>query len=221
MVGFQCIHTNLAVATVKRENSAAMDKLRLFLPSRKDRTLLILLLALVAGASLISITYRAISGGGDQGPMRKFGGKELGLSIQYPPYWNAFPTPQGAHGDKDVIGVILAPGRSFPQLYIARHVFQSRIMADVVAWGAVRAEQRTGYTEISLQELQLESMSTVVREYSWKNQTLFAAIVVRCKDLYALHADAGYDLSFCAERGDWATIFPTLQKMMTSIYVFP
>jgi hypothetical protein len=150
---------------------------------------------------------------------RVFMAKQGGFSITYPQSWVTFETPQGSHGDEDVIAVILVPGRSFPQVYIARHFFSEGNISQVTAWGKIRARKRSGYVEVSVSDLSTPHLQGVIREYLWYESTPFSHIEIRCKDWYVLKHNMGYDLSFCAESKDWQQFDGVVNEMVKSFMI--
>lgn len=162
-----------------------MGKNRSVLPSRNSPIFFALIL-LVISALMISIwnLMNRSAGIGSLTNMKTFGDERMGFSIKYPEEWNAFSTPQGSHGDQDVIAVILAPGKSFPQVYIARGIFGSEEIAGVEAWGASRAKKRSSSIEISNVEKSPGNVEETTREYSWQEETYLGPAYIRCEDLY-------------------------------------
>jgi hypothetical protein len=150
---------------------------------------------------------------------RVFLANREGFSIQYPQSWAAFETPQGSHGDEEVIAVILVPGRSFPQVYIARHFSPVSDISQVIAWGEIRARTRNGYLAVSVTNFNTPYLQGIMREYLWYDITLFGQLEIRCKDWYSLKGNGGYDLSFCAESKDWQQFDAVLGEMVKSFMI--
>lgn len=94
--------------------------------SPRQKTYIFLILIFVVSLVIMFFSQKSRTGPfgiGLPAETQIFVARQGGFSIKYPQSWVAFETPQGSHGDEDVIAVILVPGRSFPQVYIARHFF--------------------------------------------------------------------------------------------------
>jgi len=191
-------------------------------PSSSSRSRLAIALAsLIFVALVITIQYFQLSSHETQQPfdMVVFEAKRAGFTIRFPENWTAMETPQGAHGDQEIVAVLLPAGRSFPQLYVARNTFSNPNMDAVASWGESRAKLRNGYQEFSLFKLNTDYHTGLARDYSWENPTIFGLKVIRCKDWYVLKESIGYDLSFCADQVDWSRYEPVFEKMIESFQI--
>ncbi len=58
--------------------------------------------------------------------------------LQYPRTWVGFHTPDGNHGDGDVVAVIGVPGRGLPKVVLAHKIIVGGDAEAVAAWGDER-----------------------------------------------------------------------------------
>jgi len=138
------------------------------------------------------------------------------FTMKYPASWVAVETPQGSHGDGEIIAAILVPGRSFPQVYIARRFLANSDIDNIVAWGKGRAMIRNGYYEISSLEIKTPYVGGMLHEFSWQDPSFFGQVDLQCKDYYLPRGDTGYAISFCAETKQWEVIENVVSEMINS-----
>jgi len=135
-------------------------------------------------------------------------------SISYPKSWVAVLTPQGNHGDSEIIAVIGVPGRGLPSVTVAQKTLSDPTLTAVVMWGESRAASKSSY--VALSSGFSGSIPGIVREYQYVVITLFGESLVHCRDLYVLHDSIGLSLSFCAEETDWEEVVGTIDEMILS-----
>jgi hypothetical protein len=152
-------------------------------------------------------------------PMVQYSSQKGDFSIKYPKSWGLEETPDGAHGDSEIVAVILVPGRSFPQVYIAHKLFPDKDMNKVTLWGQSRAKDRCKCAQNSAVYSDTLYFHGITQEYSWINKTIFASITISCRDWYVLYNTDGYALSFCAYQSHWPQVDSVFREMMNSFSV--
>ncbi len=138
------------------------------------------------------------------------------FTMQYPSNWTAIETPQGDHGDLNVVAVILPPGRSFPQMVVASRPISDGDIGEVVSWGTMRASKKPKYNSGIVTSLNTTHFRGFTHDYTWLNQTFFGTETIYCQDFYVLDGDVGYVLSSCAQSRDWPNFRKLFYDMIQS-----
>lgn len=154
-------------------------------------------------------------GFGSPAPLKALASKELGFSVSYPGNWTAFETPQGNHGDREVVAVILVAGKVGAYVTIAHRPFLNANIDDVVEWGHSRATSHPGYSLISLRRITGEKAGGVAEEYVWFSNAQYRQYI-HCLDRYVLFKNGGYVLSFCSTERDWLSLAGIFEQMAES-----
>jgi hypothetical protein len=150
---------------------------------------------------------------------RIFNSKESKFSIMYPRSWVPFDLPQGNHGDQEVTTSILVPGRSFPQVFVAKKNFITEDNRQVAMWGETRKMPLMDYKILSMDNIRTASFDGLLRKYSYKNSSLFKELNIICYDFYVMDKLEGYALSFCSEEKDWPLTEPVFIQMIQSFSI--
>ena len=191
-------------------------------PHMRLQALLVLMGILTLVSILVLIIFPATRKGplgfGPPAPMVTFQAKDRNFSISYPENWSAFDTPQGSHGDNEIVAVILIAGQMGSNVTIARRSFPNGDISDVVAWGESRAAIQTNYTSISFSPLTDNELGGVVHEYTGLGSSLYN-ITRRCQDVYVFAKNTGYDLSFCLDEQDWESLEKIFIQMRQSFVI--
>lgn len=191
----------------------------------KIRKFILLILIAICVLSTLAIIFLPSRRTGPFGiglpsPMSQYTSLNNNFSIEYPNSWTIGETPQGSHGDKEIIAAILVPGRSFPQVYIARKSFLENDINQVALWGQSRAENRCECTPTSFEYFDTPYFHGVTQEYSWKTTNIFnITSTINCRDWYVQYNTEGYALSFCAYQQHWAQVDDVFKEMMNSFSV--
>jgi hypothetical protein len=191
---------------------------------RKTRTIILLLLLALCLLPLLQILLFPSRRTGPFGiglpsPMEQYSNQESGFSIVYPKSWVFNETPDGAHGDNEVIAVILVPGRSFPQVLIAHKSFPDKDLNQVAQWGQSRAKDKCECILNPLGKLETSNFRGIAQEYSWQVRTMISTTTIFCQDLYVLYNTDGYALSFCASQSYWPRVADVFNEMMNSFSI--
>jgi hypothetical protein len=153
-------------------------------------------------------------------PLKTYTGKYFSFSIKYPSNWIIFETPNGNHGDHEVIATVQVPGRSWPFLAIASRRFIDGNINQVSNWGYQRINNLTDLREVSLAPFTTTYYHGFVRDYLWTdNDPLFGQINVESKDYYILDDNKGYILSFSSEQEKWGDVDAIFLEMVNSFIV--
>lgn len=186
---------------------------------------------LLLGLCAISIAWSGIAmlidpskrvgpfGMGIPSPMTDFLLEHDGLMIKHPKSWRVLLTPQGNHGDTEVVAFITVPSRSLPDVMIARKPLAQGNISTVARWGEARARSRFIYQPLSLTEFDTAAFPAMLREYTGIEYTLSGKAVIQCKDFYILHRQTAYTFSFCADQDDWSKVVDVFDEMINSIRV--
>ena len=135
--------------------------------------------------------------------------------------WTVFDLAHGDHGDKDIVTVMSSPWLSI-QVMVARKLFDSNSINDVVLWGEAKARQsKLGYYEI--QNFPLSgSQGGIVYEYTKDIQLPIAKLEwgsssYHCYDAYLIEDNYGYRFSFCSVEKIWVDAENLFLKLIESI----
>jgi hypothetical protein len=155
-------------------------------------------------------------------PMINFMSKKYNFSIDHPESWPAFETPQGNHGDMDVIGIIYVPQNSTTSLIIASRNFEQGRIENVVQWGLDRAMRCQEFQQRDRGSDTIAGLSGAKFEYTCLKRTNFFLKTfgtVKCTDFYIIKATTGYALSSCALFDQWIDVEPVLEQMIRSFSI--
>jgi hypothetical protein len=120
------------------------------------------------------------------------------VKIQVPSDWVTISTPEGSHGDINIIGII-EPLRG-PYAAITIEKTQPVInMTSLLSWAETRAKEGGKYTNVSSNEILLNGNESVVREYILTYTTLFGETSDQCRAFHLLREEIGYVITFCAD----------------------
>ena len=175
----------------------------------KNKSFKIIFVVVVLISCLISILQMIWKRPGPFGiglpaPMEERQGPHFNFSIKLPKDWSLIETPDGSHGDKDIIAVILPSGRSFPQVIIYSREFPDEDRTQLLAWGENKADAKTGYKQISLTTFKTSRYSGEVRNYSLLiERTIPPPRAILCNQYQFFDENIGYILACCADEKDW------------------
>ena len=175
-------------------------------------------------SALMFLMYPAFRRGpmgfGPPADMTIFRASDGSFSISYPENWTVFETPDGNHGDDEVIAHILVAGHQMANVTIARRSFPRGDLGQVVAWGQLRAARLADYKSISLNPVTINGHDDYLREYSWSHLMIWGdKEFSHCQDEYIFDHDTGYSLSFCSSEADSAVLQSYYAKMQQSFSV--
>jgi len=150
--------------------------------------------------------------------MKSFVLEQDNIEFGYPENWIAELTPQGNHGDQEVIAIVLDPREIFLDILVARKQFDNIDISSVAAWGRLRAQARFSRYKLNAQiPYSSEHFSGLIDEYVGGIDSPLETQDAHCKDLYFLHEGRGYAFSFCADESDQIEAFPVFDKVIASI----
>lgn len=138
-----------------------------------------------------------------------------GISFSYPKDWKAFVSPDGEHGDKEVIGGITVLGHPWPFVIIAKAPPDINKINDAINWGENRINGI--FNELSLTFMEIDDNTRAIRLYLRDSHLFFATISLKCKDLYLNSAGNWYAITFCAREKDWNAYSDIFDFMQSSI----
>jgi hypothetical protein len=150
--------------------------------------------------------------------MINFVSKKYNFSIDHPESWPAFETPQGNHGDLDVIGIIYVPGNP-TSLEIASRNFDQGGIENVVQWGLDRAKRCQEFEQIDQESNNISGLVGVRSEYTCLKKTNFFSNTFgsgKCIDYYIIKGLTGYAISSCALNDQWDGVGPIFDQMIKS-----
>ena len=173
---------------------------------------------------IISPTYRSsIFGIGWPAPTETLLGENIKFRIQYPQSWAAVENPNIDLQKGGRIAVILAPFRSFPQIFLYTKSFDHGTLDEVADWGKSYKVGNTNYHQVSLSAYQSEYYSGYLREYTWEDVSVILGrektYIVRCYDWYTLMGNKGYTLALCSDEGNWESIKELFLQTIRYFYV--
>jgi hypothetical protein len=152
-------------------------------------------------------------------PMINYVSKKDTFSIDHPESWPAFETPQGNHGDLDVIGIIYNPENTTTSLIIASRNFDQGGIENVVQWGLDRAKRCQEFEQKDQKSYNISGLEGVRSEYTCLKKTDFFSNTfgsVKCIDYYFIKGITGYALSSCALIDQWGEMGPIFDQMIRS-----
>jgi hypothetical protein len=153
-------------------------------------------------------------------PMENYVSKKGQFEIEHPISWIVSETPNGSHGDLDIIAEITVPGRSFPHVTISMHSFRAGDISNVVDWGISRAENKDSYKLMSLEAFNSEKYDGFLHVYNWASETILGSDEIDCKDWYIIKGEIGYSLSFCSQPQQKGLVEEVFQVMIKSFYAW-
>ena len=140
------------------------------------------------------------------------------IEFMYPENWFAHLTPQGNHGDLEVIAIATAPGIGFQNMIVARKQFNNDDLSVVADWSLSRIKSRFVTYEVDIPiPYSSEHFSGLISEYTATTGSPLETQNAHCKDLFFLHEQNGYAFSFCADESDWIELSPIFDEIMASI----
>lgn len=142
------------------------------------------------------------------------------FSISYPQNWTVFETPNGSHGDQDVVAIILVAGHDLANITVARQSFPTGNIDNVVAWGKSRASTHQDHKSISINPFTDNNLDGYIYEYLWTHDSLVTNTITSiCHDIYIFKNNTGYSLSFCSTDKDRLSLENTYEEMWQSFFV--
>jgi hypothetical protein len=184
--------------------------------------LIILFVILLTIVSIIDLWMnpahrKGLAGFGPPAKMTSYQAKDGSFSISYPENWTVIETPQGSHGDKEIVTVIIVAGHQIANITMARQSFVQGNIDEVVDWGQLRAASLYGYKSISLDPVTSNGYDGYLHEYSFSNQSAWSGMEFsHCQDLYLYENNTGYSLAFCSSEKDWPDLLSYYVEMQNS-----
>jgi hypothetical protein len=204
--------TGVSMTSSKRSNPKML--------SRKKYSIVIVIALIVwLGSWLL---YKALPFGPQsalaRNEMKDFVLEPDGIGFSYPDHWIGQLTPQGDHGDQEVIAILLDPAKVLLNLFIARHQFSNQDITEVAAWGKSRVQVRfSRYESNASTPYESGPLSGQMAEYiAWTGSPIETENI-HCKDLYFLRQGYGYAFSFCTKERDWSQMSPVFDKIVSTI----
>jgi hypothetical protein len=186
-----------------------------------------LIIAVILLIIVLNLMYRLIVpqsspfGVGLPAAMTTFAGQHEHFSIDVPESWTILETPQGSHGDIEIIAGISVPWHTWPKGRIARSTFLDGNVDQVAMWGRRRAERRDGYELASIEPTGVGGLDGLLHEYSWESYSpILGTITIQCWDAYVLYDTSGYAVSLCAEQQEWSQTQEVFQQMIGSFSIW-
>jgi hypothetical protein len=158
-----------------------------------------------------------ILGFGIDAPMTQFVFEQDKFTINYPKSWNLHLTPDGNHGDNDVIALILVPLHSLPKITFFRKVFANDDLSNVINWREERLKDSNGYKFIAQSSFSFGNSPGENIEYTRNSKSLLGDAIIRCKDVIFSQNSVGHIISFCAYASDWEKLENTFNRVIFSI----
>lgn len=147
-------------------------------------------------------------GFGQPAKMTTFNAFDGSYSISHPANWTAFNTPQGNHGDTEVIAIITVSGHQMANLTISRQNLPDQTLDEVINWGQSRAEKHSGFTPVELIEISNINYDVYSFNYYWSSTNVWKKeLLIYCQDFYILNQNTGYSLAYCSKEKDWPELF--------------
>jgi hypothetical protein len=189
------------------------------------------LIIIIAISSIVSVLILLLNsavrrgqfGFGNPIPMVTFALHDGSFSILYPQNWVAMETPQGSHGDIEIVAAIVVSGQAHAGVEIARNSFPDGNLSQVIAWGESRAASCLEFSPFFPLETLDDNSAGYILEYSCtysdlsffeKGETKF-----RYQDFYVYSNNIGYALSFFAPDTQWSDLEEYFLAMEKSFYV--
>lgn len=191
-------------------------------------TIIQLLLLIIFLSTIISILIlwlnpvfrKGPAGFGPPSKMTNFQASDGSFSISYPENWTVFETPDGNHGDKEVISAILVAGHQIANLTMARQSFPEGNIDSLISWGQSRASKHDAYSSNSINPWKGINEAGFVNDYLWAQYNfLGTAIFSHCQDVYILKNEIGYSLAFCSSEKDWQDLEKYYVEMQNSFLI--
>jgi len=142
-----------------------------------------------------------------------------GIEFRYPSSWTAYETPQGNHGDKEVVAIVVAPALSETWVAIARHAGVAQDdLGSVIDWGMTRVQSRSGTQVGEIANTKTpDGHDIAILEYSWESQDLlWRKVTMKCRDTYEVRQTVGYALSMCTKDTLWDEVVSSFDDMTNS-----
>ena len=197
---------------MKRDKSIQLNQIVLFL--------LIIIFVSVMNLILFPSLRKGPLGFGPPAKMTTFIAFDGSYSISHPANWTAFNTPQGNHGDTEVIAIITVSGHQMANLTISRQYFPDKTLDEVINWGQSRAEKHNGFTPVELKEISNINYDVYSFNYYWSSTNVWGdELLIHCQDFYTLYYETGYILSFCSKEKDWPDLINYYTDMQNSFVV--
>ena len=146
--------------------------------------------------------------------------KQSSFSLSYPESWIVSETPNGNHGDQDVIATILVPGRSWPKIVIEKVVLPQGGLEGLAKYEEDKIHKEQIISQMTMDRFKTPNLDGLMRDYMWQTSSWwFRSIIIRCEDYYTIQDNYGYTLSFCAEKVQWAEVEKTFNEIIESFSV--
>jgi hypothetical protein len=140
------------------------------------------------------------------------------FSILIPSVWGVVDTPNGNHGDKEVLMVVTSLG-SQPLLEVSSANLPDKSLEQLLIWGEQRIDKYGSYSLFSDSDYSIgQEYSGKLLEYSQKRKDFIGNDqIFHCINWYTFRESVAYRFSFCSERNKWDNLRDIFIKMMGSI----
>jgi hypothetical protein len=140
------------------------------------------------------------------------------FSILIPSAWGTVDTPNGNHGDKEVLMVVTSLG-SQPLLEVSNSKLSSIDFDQVLNWGKQRIEEHGNYLLVSSSDhLTQQQFAGKLLEYSQERRDFLGnSQTFHCLNWYTFRESTAYSFSFCSDQSRWNDLKEIFVKMMDSI----
>lgn len=180
--------------------------------------LAIAVLSCLAFALLSDLFQDRLAGVSNSNKMIQFNLVEYKMHFLYPENWWASLTPQGNHGDVEVIAFLGARGAEYQNLTVASKHIKSEDISEIGDWGDLRIEDRFArYESQPLVSYSSDEISGLIREYKAYTNSPLEIENAHCKDLYFAHEQNAFSFSFCVDENDWRAMSPVFDRIIDSI----
>lgn len=138
------------------------------------------------------------------------------ISMFYPASWIAHETPQGNHGDLEVIAYITPIAHDYPYVKIAHQEISRPSLDEVASWGESRITFPSRVL-ISLTKIDVQGQTVLLRNYTyvdWREKK------INCKHVYLLKGDDAYIIEMCVDqKNDSPKLQSAWKQMIESISI--
>lgn len=146
-------------------------------------------------------------------------GESAPMVIDCPENWSFGETPQGNHGDHEVIAVI---NGDLPNMVIARAADPLPDLATAEFWALKRASGCENFVRTFRQDYATPHTTGVLVDYTcfWTVSLIpRRQATVPCRDYITIIDTQAYQLSFCATEEQWPDVAETFDAMLQSFHL--
>lgn len=145
----------------------------------------------------------------------RYSNADFGFVFEYPSRWDAYDTPQGQRGDRDVIVVVVDPTQPETWVMIARHSeLADGDLDGVIDWGLDRLAVHDANQIGDVTNVEIAGATAAQVDFTWIRQELFwRTVAERCRDTFLVRKTIGYALSMCTKDSRWGDVVPAFEQI--------